>query len=92
MAKTTTAADMLAAVEKALNGIVKTVHAKASRNDDAIAEILAAPARNTAIRRLRETAEYKQLEQDILDGNIQADTLHQALGLAQTLISMLIKA
>jgi hypothetical protein len=57
---------------------------------DAIDAVLNSPARQTAVRSLREAPEVEAFRNELVDGLIRADTANQLLRLVATLVERLL--
>lgn len=68
----------------------ETVRQSVSTHGDAIDSVLAAPARNTAVRSLRRAPEIEAFRQALTDGLIRADTVNKLLRLVNEVVGHLI--
>ncbi len=64
--------------------------ARAPLGGDAIDDVLASPARQTAVRSLREAPEVEAFRNELVDGLIRADTANQLLRLVALVVERML--
>lgn len=86
--------DMTQELDRLLGQLEGAVERKAgaqtSLSGDAIDAVLNSPARQTAVRSLREAPEVEAFRNELVDGLIRADTANQLLRLVATIVEKML--